>query len=474
LLELPGRKFIGWFFAFTLALVAVGSPAQGETTNKRSLNRIDSAPDIWLLSLPNYPNVEMTIFIASGESAATGPDGLAHFLEHLVQRNLNESIAKFDQHIQGNAFTSSTRTLYTAAINTPAPEVQNLAEFLKLRFAPFNEVVSTKDAVDSEKQAINREYDQSVRGNPDRQTGEFIRSVLFKGDGRSRKVLGTPSSIEKLSVEAAKQFHEREYVFENARILIIGDFTQEDVRSALNAGEPPSGDQEISEDSDSSAVPPTAFKACQTVVVKSVPLTRPPEIRLRRRVAASDYDSPGKAAAIATILSGVLSQPRAGSLWQSIYEESFLAEQFSLGVHQNQEEFLFSFFASPLETKDIGTLYEAIMTGLHKISENGISDAEFEAAKAVSLQSLETGRKLDGTWIAVARNTLDSLGHAITPDDWRTMIDNVSKDEIEHLLRAIVDKQTTRTVVHFQIPENKMELKPDLEQIGRTEEMTPC
>ena len=99
---------------------------------------------------------------------------------------------------------------------------------------------------------------------------DWVDSVLFKGDGRSRKVLGTPSSIEKLSMEAAKQFHEREYVFENARILIIGDFTQEDVRSALNAGEPPSGDQEISEDSDSSAVPPTAFKACQTVVVKSV------------------------------------------------------------------------------------------------------------------------------------------------------------------------------------------------------------
>lgn len=114
------------------------------------------------------------------------------------------------------------------------------------------------------------------------------------------------------------------------------------------------------------------------------------------------------------------------------------------------------------------------MSELRKISENGIPDEEFEAAKAISLRSLETGAQLDSTWISLARGTLAGFGYALNPLGWKTMIDHVRKEEVEHLLRAIAGKHTTRTVIHFGVPENKKDIKPDLEQIRQTEEANPC
>lgn len=310
LVELHGKNFIAWFLVFTFLAAAIAPLTLAGTSKKRSLSKIDSAPDIWLLSLPDYPNVEMHTFIASGESAATGPEGLAHFLEHLVALQMNGIAANLDPPAELGAFTSRNDTLYSSIVSSPGFSERDLTEFLKLRFAPFAELTSAAGVASKEKQIIKHEYDQSVTGNPTRQINEFIDSVLFKGDGRSRAVVGTPSSIEKLSVKAAKQFHQREYVFGKSRILIIGDLKEQDIGVALKASESPAHNREPSEGSgDRNNMQATAFKACQAVAIKSIPSSRPPEIRLRRRLAKPDHGSKDKETAVATVLSSVLSQP---------------------------------------------------------------------------------------------------------------------------------------------------------------------
>ncbi|MFM1998031.1 MAG: hypothetical protein RLZZ111_2418 [Planctomycetota bacterium] len=173
--------------------------------------RLDNGLDIIAEVTEGGLSTSVGFFVRTGSRDETDDLwGASHFLEHMVFKGTTDlSAEEINRRLDwmgasANAFTSEEDTVYHAAV---LPSQQHEAVDLLARM--MRPALRAEDFA-TEKLVILEEIrmydDQPPFGADDR-----CRAAFFGGHPLARSVLGTVESIERLPVEAMREYHRRRY-----------------------------------------------------------------------------------------------------------------------------------------------------------------------------------------------------------------------------------------------------------------------
>lgn len=177
--------------------------------------------------IPASPAAVVDVWIKAG-TAAEPQDwgGVAHFLEHMVFKGTaNLSPGQFDWAVEcqggvSNAATSHDYTHYFitgAAAHLPRM-LPCLAELLLHAAIPETEFW--------QEQAVVLAEIRQAQDNPDWLSYQQLTAALYDTHPYGRSVLGQPESLQALTPETTRQFHQSTYQPDNMTVVIVGGIDQ--------------------------------------------------------------------------------------------------------------------------------------------------------------------------------------------------------------------------------------------------------
>ena len=184
---------------------------------------------VYVHEIPESDRVVAQLLIGAGEVDAKGPQGLAHYLEHLVLVDYQIKKGRKPTPHRANAFTSATVTNYVAGgtPNALPTFIRQMANVLEVPSLPAHEM-------SRERNVVAREYDLNVLQNPRRKAYERIGKLIFQEHPLHRSVIGTRASIAKLQPSEALKFHQAFYKASNATLIVVGKVKAETVRRLVD------------------------------------------------------------------------------------------------------------------------------------------------------------------------------------------------------------------------------------------------
>lgn len=179
---------------------------------------------------PHVKSATVGIWIMAGSIYEQNAEsGLAHLLEHMVfkgtQRRSTHQIAATMDSIGGqmNAFTEREFVCYHAKV---------LSEHTALALELICDLV-TSPRLDSDDLEIERgvilEEINAVEDAPEELVEDLFRQTIWSRSPWGRSILGTPSSVEKLSVQDLKRFIETHYTPANVVLAAVGNIAHDDI-----------------------------------------------------------------------------------------------------------------------------------------------------------------------------------------------------------------------------------------------------
>ena len=157
-----------------------------------------------------------------------GATGLAHLLEHMMFKGTPDySATAFSNLIQRhggrhNAFTNQDSTAYFARLAADQLEVA-----LKLEADRMRNLLLDATAFTLEHQVVQEERRLRVDDQPVAFLWEALRATAYQAHPYGWPVIGWSTDLQKLTVEAARQFYDTYYMPNNAVLVLVGDFEAE-------------------------------------------------------------------------------------------------------------------------------------------------------------------------------------------------------------------------------------------------------
>lgn len=170
----------------------------------------------------------LEFIIQTGEMDNTGPEGLAHYVEHLAwlpQIGMNDQISS--RHT--NAWTSNKAIGYF--INSDADDLLiNLT-----RLQSVSKPLAMSDLfMTEEKDIVLREYDLRVRENPYHSIYRDINARLYADGPLARSPIGTPEAIKNYTLDAARLFHQTTHSLSNAVLVAMGTMSSRELQKNID------------------------------------------------------------------------------------------------------------------------------------------------------------------------------------------------------------------------------------------------
>ena len=235
---------IGLGVATTVAHARPDKPSLNLKLDDYSLSTMDycfaSGLRIMLQQDHSQPIVSITEVIDKGSDAdPIGLEGMAHLIEHLWFRSIEEGQPKVWDMLDElgatlNAFTSVDVTTYMTVVPSEA-----LGEVLKLearRLMGAQSVVGVvPDDILVEREVVRNELRMRME-NSGGAGQPYVYSKLWPKDHPySRMVIGTHESLNNVTMQDVIDFTELNYQPQHATLMIVGDFTTEQIGPMINA-----------------------------------------------------------------------------------------------------------------------------------------------------------------------------------------------------------------------------------------------
>ena len=388
-------------------------------------------------------------FVKTGARDETDAEwGGSHFLEHMVFKGTHDLSAdeinrRFDwMGASANAFTSEEDTVYHAAV-LPEQQLEVTALLARMMRPALRE-----EDFETEKLVILEEIrmydDQPPFGADDR-----CRATFFGRHPLARSVLGTVESIERMPVEAMRDYHRRRYSPGNIVLCATGAV---DFPALVASARQWCGDWEPI------AIPPRCvpLDARTTGSVTLESITRPTStleyaVRMSRGPAGDDDDR-----FAAKLLAAILGDTSGSRLYWAMVDTG-RAEQASC----HHQDFLDAgLFATQLscDPEDAGELLAMIDTIYRQAAEQGLDRRDVE----------QNRNKLAGRWVLLGerprRRLFDVGPEWAQSGDYRSVADDLRKieglslDDVHRVLARWPLHGTGATVLAGPLP-----LDPSLE-----------
>lgn len=350
---------------------------------------LENGLKVILVEQPGSPVVSLRVMVRTGSADENSRSeyGLAHLMEHMAFKGTARypdpgTISSLVERNGGdmNAYTSSDSTVYY--LNMPADQAALGLDILAdLVFHPLYD----PKEYEMEKEVVIEEIKRG-RDNPDRLLMEQFFDAAYPDHPYGRPVIGYEETVRNVSVQEAKNFHDRHYRPDNAVLVVAGGFDRQVIQNAVErfyAG----------------------LKKPETPLIKAPdPVLAPPAgpvIRLSqsekvalakivigfRGPAGQDPDSPTM-----DLLSSVLSGGKSSRLTEVIKDEKQLVTDISTGSYtpRYQGSFFISMETEPAKVKPA---IAAVWQELERLAGDQPAGDELGRAKALAEKGFVTGQE---------------------------------------------------------------------------------
>jgi zinc protease len=333
---------------------------------------LDNGLTVLLLPDSTTPVVSFQMWVQVGSRDETRFTGLAHLFEHMMFKGSKhlapEEHARLIQSRGGevNAYTTNDRTVYFE--NVPSEALPLVIELEAERLAHLD---ISEETLASEREVVIEERRMRIDDRPNGRAIEALYATVFQAHPYRWPVIGWPSDLEAMTIEACREFFDTYYAPNNIVIVIVGDFEPGETLARIER----------------------SFGALAPAEIPRNPTREPPQRGERRAMVHHEVRSPllaiawpappaGDADANALdVASLVLSAGRSSRLYRRLVRD----EQQALGAHGGYLELedagLFSAFAVVRPDGDIDRVESLLLEEIGKLSEEPISEAELEKAK---------------------------------------------------------------------------------------------
>jgi len=379
---------------------------------------------------PDALEVMVSVTFLVGEVDATGPEGLSHYLEHLMFWHADKINDEPFHDRGGNAWVNGFITNYFNVSETDS--LDDMLEFAARLFSPPE--LENRFMVD-ERKIVEREYDLRYLDNPEAQIFSQLRKKLYGETSVGRSVMGTPETIAALSIVQALGYHKRFYHPANAVLFISGDIDAEDIKEKVNTrfGEIPAGPAHTPE-----------WRAERVTPADDYLIQSPDSNAEHERllfVAVSGWagsKDPLQDIYTANLLRAILTSALPGSLAIPLRMENFVVSEYELYLNEVLNDHFELVFVA---RADEGITWQAVSnefrTALESIAEAGIPEKTLERMRKRFLQTeRRIGTDSQEAWYRAHEHLSFGL-EPNTQEDNLQRIEAVSLNDINSLLRAL-------------------------------------
>jgi zinc protease len=165
-----------------------------------------------------------------------GLSGLAHFFEHMMFRGTkavpNDQFSQIVARNGGedNAFTTHDYTAFYVQIAK-----DRLRVVMGLDADRMENLDLSDDNVRTERDVVMEERRMRTDNDPQALLVEQMRAALHLSHPYGRPVVGWPDDIRRIGRTEARDFYTHHYAPNNALLIVAGDVTREEVRTAAEA-----------------------------------------------------------------------------------------------------------------------------------------------------------------------------------------------------------------------------------------------
>lgn len=374
--------------------------------------------------------ITVSMVILAGEVDLTGPEGLSHYLEHLMFWHADTLGAQSMHARGGNAWVNGIITTY---YNTgEASELEDMFEFAQRILTP--PTLETTFMLD-ERKVVTREYDLRLSENPDWRVATDMRRQLYSDHPLSRSVIGTPQSIMSLTLDQARSFHQEFYHAANAVLIVTGNVTAKRVNKLVEA--------RFSQFPESAEHSQAWRRATIDEPMDKVQEYREEQAKSDRLLYASLSSWSGDGDKVQEnytreFVLRLFNSALSGSLAKPLRLDNFIVSDYQLVIEQfleNHVELLF--FARPDDGIGLEVVDEHLRSALSQQGLQGIPTKSFDRIKKRWLQTAnrERGSDQNGLWRAwhFLSQGLEPIGDA----EHLQRIDAVTQQDVNSLLAAL-------------------------------------
>ena len=319
--------------------------------------------------MPHVRSVSVGVWLARGSRhEPQSQSGIAHFVEHMLFKGTAtrsaEDIAQTIDSIGGqmDAFTAKEYASYYIKV---------LDEHLPLAVEVLADIVMRPafNAVDLEREKkVVLEEIKMVEDTPDDLVHELFTESFWRDHPLGRPILGTPDTVEGLTIEGLRTYFENTYTAPNLIVAAVGNITHEQVRELVErafAGLP-TRSQPID------GVPPTVIPR---IVIRNKDLEQS-HVCLGAAGYQQDHVDRYSSYVLNTILGGSMSS----RLFQNVREKRGLAYAVFSGLSAYRDTGSMTIYAG-CANEAVNELIDVVIGELRRMRDEPMSEAELRRAK---------------------------------------------------------------------------------------------
>lgn len=388
----------------------------------------------YLVEDADRTRLKLELIYAAGEVDHTGPEGLAHYVEHLAWLNA------FGSGQQGSLRHSNAWTSKFATGYFQTGTKSELGAMLARLVATSSDIALPEAEMLREQRVVLREFSQNATERPTLTLWQGIADALFAGTAYTRTPLGRPETILSFTPEAALALHRETHALAQATLIVHGAVSAGDVERSIADLPLPEGAKPALQalpDLPSEPVYDTAAITIEGIPAKQVAMSR--LISLPRSMSASE------GMITAALSERVLGSAKPGGLAGPLRFERFIARAFDVDVRYHPAHALrLDFVAYPDQGVSLEELEAAVEELLNAQALEGIETERFEDAKRSYLEELQDDDDLLASTVEYLTLVAEQRRPAPVPlDAYIASVSATTRDAVSaQLARLVRDGRT--------------------------------
>jgi predicted Zn-dependent peptidase len=402
--------------------------------------------------MPHVRSVSIGIWLARG-SRHEPPEqsGIAHFVEHMLFKGTAtrsaEDIAQVVDSIGGqmDAFTAKEyASYYIKVLDEHLPLAVDILSDIVMRPA-FN-----PEDIQREKKVVLEEI-KMVEDTPDDLVHELFTAHFWEGHPLGRPILGTPETVEALSVDRLRRYFGTTYTAPNLLVAAVGNLEHARVRDLLMRAF-----EQLPVESDKVTESPP--RVVSRIIIRNKELEQS-HVCLGTSSYPQDHENRYSSYVLNTILGGSMSS----RLFQNVREKRGLAYAVFSGLSAYRDAGSMTIYAG-CANQAVGEVIDVIVAELRRLKDEGLPDSELQRAKDHLKGSLMLNLESTSSRMSHLARQEIYFDRQFSLDETLEGVERVTRDDLQLVARDLfADGSLGATVVGAV---NGLQIAPDRLSLG--------
>ena len=398
------------------------------------IRKLDCGGRVVMETIPHVQSAAIGIWVKTGAVNETAKyAGVSHYIEHMMfkgteNRNAREIAADIDKiGGQMNAFTSKESTCYYVKVLK-----DNFEKGAEVLLDMLSNSLFDKIEMDKERQVICEEI-KMIEDQPDDLAHDVVGEILFKGNPLGNSIIGTPSSLNRISRKVLTEYFDTQYTRDSIVVSVAGNINPDQVCAYLeDKFDKLSASKPVHENGY------TPYEKKHKVIVKDIQ-----QSHLCLATRAISLIDPRYYAF--SVLNNVMGGSMSSRLFQNIREEKGLAYSVYSMLSCFSSDGYFNIYAGVSHDK-IGAAIGGIREELEILGSQGITEEELSASREQLKSSYIFGQEnVASRMFAIGKNLI-LLDRVFTPEEVLEGLNAVTMDDIEEVKKTLCDMSSYSAV----------------------------